>query len=520
MFIKLKSLVVFLFLGCFVSIHAEEPIHHAVNARIREEGFLRSQVMEHLRTLCDAHGPRVTGTPEYLKAAQWAKEQLAQWGIKKSRLESFYDNERGWQADAYRVELTAPYYMPVIGCPAAFTRSTDGDVKGVPLLIDAFDKKAMNRWKGKLEGRILILPEARPMGTIITGILSDELLDEVSKTTSTYIPNTIGYGNPKTFLTRLKEDKENAGQANHREKMITFWDEQGVAAVLEPSTMKHGIVRVGGIGSDKQDGVISAPYFVIAREHHARIIRLLEMGREPVLTLRLKSRFFSNPDYHVNLIADLGGRDKKLRKQIVFIGAHLDAWHAASGAADNATGIAVIMEAVRILKALNLETKRTIRLGFWGGEEQGLKGSFGYSHTHLGDMLKGDWKDEVSNISVYLNLDHGAGRIRGIYLQGNESARRIFEGLFEPFTDLGAGTTTLLNSCGTDHEVFDAFNIPAFQFINDPLIDYTHQWHSSMDFVELIDEENLKQQAVIVASVLYHAAMREDMFPRKLSPGC
>ncbi len=242
---------------------------------------------------------------------------------------------------------------------------------------------------------------------------------------------------------------------------------------------------------------------------------MIEKGHSPTLKLHSKTTFYNDPKYNVNILAEIPGTDKKLRDQVVFLGAHFDSWHAGTGSADNGAGSSVMMEVMRIFKAIRIKPRRTIRIGLWGGEEQGLLGSQGYAKQHLGDVLKGQYKKQQGKISVYFNLDHGFGRIRGIYAEGNEMVRPIFDDYFRPFHYLGAKTVTSLRSNGTDHMIFDAMNIPAFQFIQDPLNDYTHIWHSSMDVYDLAHEDNLKQQAVIVASFAYQAAMRDEMMPRK-----
>lgn len=511
----MKLAYLWCFLMVFNIVHSQEPINHEVIKKIKIEGFQHSELMKTLSFISDVYAPRTMGTPQYLEAAEWAKSQMQEWKLDNSRLESTYNGERGWSVESFSVEMTAPKYMNIVAQPAAYTSGTNGEVTGVPIVIDFENLESLKAFKGKLKGKILILPEACSLGQIFEGPVSDEMLNRMSELKSIYEPGFVGYAGEQSWIKQLAEGAARGNEPNEKEQIIQFLNEEGAAAVLKPSNMDYNILKVGGYGSHIEGDIKALPYFMISKEQHGRIIRMIDKGLAPTIKLSLKTTFYNNPKYHVNVLAEIEGTDKKLHKQIVFVGAHLDAWHGASGAADNGAGISVMMEAMRILKAIGVSPRRTIRIALWDGEEQGLLGSQAYAKQHLGDALKGEFMDEQSKISVYFNLDHGFGKIRGVYGEGNEKMRPIFESYLQPFNDMGAKTFTSLRSNGTDHMVFDALNIPAFQFIQDPMNDYTHLWHASMDFYDLATEDFLKQQAVIVASFIYHAAMRDEMMPRK-----
>ena len=288
--------------------------------------------------------------------------------------------------------------------------------------------------------------------------------------------------------------------------------------MLEPSRRKYGIVRVHRGGSFKINEDPGIPSLVVAAEHYNRIVRLLKKDIPVKLAIQIETKFHEEDSLGYNIIAEIPGTDRKLKKELVMLGAHFDSWHAGTGTTDNAAGCAVVMEAVRILKAIGVKPRRTIRIALWGGEEQGLLGSRGYVEKHFAERKTMTLKPAHALLSAYFNLDNGTGKIRGIYLQGNDAVRPIFEAWLRPFHDLGATTVTIRNTGGTDHLSFDAVGLPGFQFIQDPIDYSTRTHHTNMDVYDHALKSDLMQASVIMASFVYHAAMRDEKLPRKPLP--
>lgn len=510
---KISFVLMFLYLGvCF----AQEKIDHKIIARIKEAGFQHSRVMNTLIYLSDVHGPRLSGTPDYRKAAEWAKTQLEDWGLDKVKLEKYESDFAGWTIESFSVDMIEPKFLSIISHPAAWTGSTPGAIIGVPILFNFHNLDSLELYKGKLKGQILLFPESEPRNSPGEKVYSDKILQETMQQINTFGPNGLGDKREFDLQEIMREDFEMFGKTEP-DKIMEFLINEEVAAVLEPSYMDNGVLGI----SEERFGIYkenkAVPYIFISKEDHGRLLRMMERDVQPVLKINQKTRFYNEPDYHVNVIGDINGHDKNLKDQIIFIGAHLDSWHGGTGAADNAAGVAVMMEVMRIFKQLDIKPRRTIRIGLWGGEEQMFDGSLGYAKKHLVDLLgDGKTKEELSRISAYFNHDSGDGKIRGVYLQGNEALRSFFVESLMPFNFLGVETISARNTFGTDHVVFDALNIPAFEFIQDPSMYESHQYHSNMDVADLITEDNLKLNAVIIASVVYQAAMRDEMFPRKI----
>jgi len=510
---KISCIFVLLFLGfCF----AQESIDHRIISRIKEAGFQHSQVMNTLIYLTDVHGPRLSGTPDYRKAAEWSKTQMETWGLDNVRLEKYESAFAGWTVESFSVDMIQPRFVSIISQPAAWTGSTPGDITGVPVLFNFHNLDSLEMHKGELKGKILLLPESEPRHDIKPKVHNEQILQETGQQINPFGPKGLGDKQEFDLKKIMEEDFETFGKTK-QDSIMAFLIEEEVAAVLEPSYLDNGVLGISEarFGSYREDK--AGPYIFISKEDHGRLVRMMERDVQPVLKINQKTQFYNEPDYHVNVIGNILGHDKKLKNQIVFIGAHLDSWHGGTGASDNAAGVAIMMEVMRIMKQLDIKPRRTIRIGLWGGEEQMFDGSLGYAKKHIADLLgDGEAKDELSRISVYINHDTGDGKIRGVFLQGNEALRPFFTACFEPFHDLGVKTISIQNSFGTDHVIFDALNIPAFEFIQDPSMTDSHQWHTSMDVTDLVTEDNLKLNAVVIASLVYHAAMRDKMLPRKI----
>ena len=499
--------------------------------RIRDEAFNRSKAFETLSRLCDGIGPRVTGSPSYRRAAEWAKAELEKAGLANARIESFAPFGRGWVLEAASVRMLSPATAILPALPKAWTPGTDGPRGGKAVLAKLEKPEDLDAWKGKLEGRILLLgdaPQTKAPDKADVSRYDDKALDEIWR----YEP---GGGR---FLRTPAERERLLKQRAFRKKLDAFLVAEKVAAVLEPSRGDYGTIWVQGGGPWKADEPVPPPTLVLGAEAYGRVARILERKEEVVLEVDVKSRFTDeDPLAASNVLAEIPGSDKALKDQVVMIGAHLDSWQGGTGAADNGVGAATAIEVMRILKALNVAPRRTIRIGLWGGEEQGLLGSRAWVSKELAsrpepaDPKERDvpeflrtpsgpltFKPAYAKFSGYFNVDNGAGKIRGIYAQDNAAAEPVFEAWLAPFRDLGATTVTMKRTGGTDHQSFDAAGLPGFQFIQDELDYGTRVHHSNMDVVERVPKPDLMQIAAIWASFAYHAAQRDQILPRRPLP--
>jgi hypothetical protein len=479
-------------------------------SRIKTEGLNNSQVMEILGQLTDVFGPRLTGTPGIMKASEWSRDKMTEWGLVNAAVEPWGEFGQGWELNHFSIAMTKPYYSPIIAYPEAWTPSTDGEIRGTPVLVAVSDPDDLEQFKGKLRGAIVLIGSSREAETHFEPDAvrrSDEDLKQLAMAPEP--------GARSPYAARRAEYRR---MRNVRRAVSKFLQEEGVGIVLKASRGEHGTLFVGGGGSRNPDDPPSPPSAVMAVEHHLRLTRLLEKGLEPELAIEVKTTFHKEDLTAYNVVAEIPGTDPMLKEQLVMLGGHIDSWHAATGAADNAAGVAVSMEAVRILKALGVEPRRTIRVGLWSAEEQGLLGARGYVTKHFGDRRTMELKPDHSKVSGYFNYDNGTGKIRGIYLQGNDAVRPIFEAWLRPFHDLGAKTITIRNTGGTDHLAFDAVGLPGFQFIQDQIDYSTRIHHTNMDLYDHALAGDLMQSSVIMASFVYHTAMREEMLPRKALP--
>lgn len=463
-------------------LQAQEPVDLEMIANIREEGLQRSQVMQIFDQFVIVFGPRLTASPAHNEAAGWARDKLVEWGLANSHLEEWQFG-RGWTLEGFSLEMLEPRYLPLIGYPKAWSPSTRGRLIGRPMMLAGKSAEELTRYEGRLEGAIVM---TRPIET--------RFIRQDREPPSSDPPG--GY-----------EPLPSQQQAVDRRALARMLRDEQVGVTLEPSRGEHGTIFVLG----RDGGGDAAPSVVVAAEHYNTISRLLERGIAVELAVEIRARFHEENTNSCNVIAEIPGVDPEIGDEVVMVGAHLDSWHSSPGATDNADGCAVAMEALRILKALGVRPRRTIRIALWGGEEQGLLGSSRYVEQHLAGEENRQARDKFS---IYLNLDPGGGPIYGFFLEGNEAIRPIFGAYLKPFEDLGATTLTMQGIGSTDHVPFIRVGIPAFQAIHD-YTDYdvrTH--HTNMDTYERISGEDLKQASVITASILYHAAMRGEMMPR------
>ncbi len=505
---------VILLISLATLLQAQEPIDWKTVEKIREEGLENSQVMKTLFYLTDVHGPRLTGSPGLKAASEWSRDQLAAWGLVNARLEPWGTFGRGWSLDELRIEMTEPVYMPIIAYPKAWSPSTDGMVEGQAVLFNVESEEDFEAFRGKLSGAIVLVKPAGEPSISFDPEAKRHDEESLDKLATYSFDDKSGPGNYRERWKKYRERMQLLRKAN------AFLIEEGAKVILEPSMWKNGIVRLGAVSRNARnmDAPETVPQLVVAPEHYNRMARLLANDIPVSLRIKLRSTFYTEDSLAYNVIAEIPGTDRKLKKQIVMLGAHIDSWHAGTGATDNAAGTAVMMEAVRILKAIGVKPRRTIRIALWSGEEQGLLGSRAYVKKHFGDRNTMELTREHENFSAYFNLDNGGGRIRGVYLQENFAVKPIFEAFLKPFHDLGASTISLNNTGGTDHLAFDAIGLPGFQFIQDPMEYFTRTHHSNMDTYDHVLESDLKQAATIIASFVWHTATRDEKLPRKPLP--
>jgi carboxypeptidase Q len=513
-----------LVLSSVATLQSQEKVDLETTSRIRYEGFHNSKVMDYATGLMDSIGERLTGSPNMKRANEWTRDQLTTIGLSNSHLEPWGPFGRGWANQYVNVRMTSPDVVPLIAYPKAWTPGTSGVVQGKCIRVIVEDKKDFDKYKGKLAGMIVIAGTDAD-AKLITEPPSKRFSDDDLAKFAEY--QSAGEHPPSRFA-------EFAKRQQLTRDTNQFYADEKVLAVIDHSrfTSGGGTVFVQSGGSYKTGETTTVPQLTMALEHWTRIVRLLQQKKEVSLELNVTNTFYDDDPMQYDTIAEIPGTDKK--DEVVMLGAHLDSWHAGTGATDNGAGTIVTMEAVRILKALDIKPRRTIRIGLWSGEEQGLLGSQSYVEHHFGSRppmddpsMKGmptvnrreagevTVKPEQAKISAYFNIDNGSGRIRGVFLQENEAVAPIFEAWMKPFNDLGMTTLTMRNTGGTDHLSFNSVGIPAFQFIQDPLEYETRTHHSNMDVYDRLQPEDLKQAAVIVAGFVYDAAMRDQMLPRK-----
>jgi carboxypeptidase Q len=502
-----------LFLAPLASPVLQEPVDAMAVMKIREEGLENSEIMDTLWWLTDRYGPRLTNSPQERRALAWAKDRLTQHGLENARLEAWGEFGLGWSFEKCTVEMTAPIYMPIIATPKAWTLGLTAPISGEPILVEAETVADLEKYKGKLAGRIVLRGTVRDVPSPFDPLAErhdEEDLKELFEVNEPPPPEAGDRNSRRADSARRREVSE---------KLRAMMKEEGAACVLETdggARKDYGVIMLGGGGSRDAKEERALPQIVIATEHWNRIARLLQKGEKVELAVDVKTTFYDDDLQGYNVLAEIPGSD--LADEVVMLGGHFDSWHPATGTTDNGIGSAVAMEAGRILVASGLKPRRTIRLGLWTGEEQGLLGSKGFASKHFGDSKTQEFTPEHALLAAYFNLDNGGGRIRGIYSQGNAACRPIFEAWLEPFHDLGATTVTIKDTGGTDHLSFDSFGLPGFQFIQDPMDYSTRSHHTNMDTYERIHPTDARQAAVIMASFAYHAAMRDEKLPRKPLP--
>jgi carboxypeptidase Q len=470
--------------------------------RIKEEGLQRSKVMELESYLTDVYGPRLTGSPNIKEAADWAQKTMKEWGLTNVRLESFPFG-RGWQNQRFVAQALTPRAYPILAYPKAWTPGTKGPVTGEAVMAVITSEKDFDTYRGKLRGKFALataMREVAPQFEPNASRYTDAQLADLAK------QPTGGRG----------RGRGNAPDASFVRKRTQFWIDEGVLAVLDASRGDGGTLFVQSGGSRDPKDPPSPPQVTLAVEHYGRIARTLEKQIPVTLQFDIDNKFYDADLNGFNIVADLPGTDKA--DEIVMLGAHFDSWHTGTGATDNAAGTAVMMEAMRLLKTSGVKLRRTVRIGLWGAEEQGLIGSKEYIKAHYGDPATMQVKPEHAKFAGYFNVDNGTGAIRGVYLQGNEAVAPIFQAWMEPFKNVGMTTLAIRNTGGTDHLSYDAVGLPGFQFIQDEVEYDTRTHHSNMDLYERVQPTDMMRNAVIVASFVYNTANRDEKLPRKPLP--
>ena len=498
------SVLTILFLTLPMSAQIEEPVDLDAIYRIKYEGLNRSEVMEIASYLSDVHGPRLTGSPNIRKAGAYARSKLVEWELVNAELEEWGPFGRGWTNDHFSAHMTIMgQSYPMIGFPKAWTPGTDGAVRGEAVLAVIETPEDIEKFRGQLGGKYVLtesMPEVLAQFEAPGRRFTDEELETRAQQT-VRVPGRGGGGSNNNDFPRTR---------------MEFFLNEGVAALVEPGAGSGGTVFVRNGGRWEVDADPVALQVELAVEHYGRIYRTLEKDVPVTLEMDIRNTFHDDDLNSFNVVGEIAGSDRA--DEVVMLGAHLDSWHTGTGATDNAAGSAVMMEAVRILKATGLPMRRTVRVALWTGEEHGFLGSRAFVADHLADRQTMELKPGHSKFAGYFNLDNGTGAIRGIYAQGNERVEPIFSRWIEPFQSLGMTTFSIRGTGGTDHVAFDEVGLPGFQFIQDPIEYGSRTHHSSMDVYERIQAEDMMKNAVIVAAFVYHAANREDILPRKPLP--
>ncbi|GJM31670.1 MAG: hypothetical protein DHS20C18_06710 [Saprospiraceae bacterium] len=509
---KLSLLLVLAFLTWHLQAQDEGEKMEPIDI-IKKHGLEQSQVMDIASWLTDVYGPRLTGSPMLDKATEWAQSQLKEWGMANVHLDEWGPFGRGWQMDHFEMHAESPSYWPIIAYPKAWSPSVKGT--GEIIYLNIQEEEDVAKYKGKLAGKFVLMDTIRKVNPPFDPMASRYDVE------SLFDMATAGRPTPRP------RRGNRVGRSNLNNVIWTLLEAEKPIAVLDRSYKGDlGTVFVSGArtaeGNVRDEDKKVVPQVTLAVEHYNRLLRLMNKGIKISLNIDLKAKY-TNPDgMEHNVIAEIPGTD--LKDEVVIFGAHLDSWHTGTGATDNAAGSSVMMEAARILletiKESGVKPRRTLRLALWTGEEQGLHGSRNYVDEFYADFGGSDYtpqtvKPENEKVSAYYNLDNGTGKIRGVYLQGNQEVSPIFREWLEPFEEMDAKTLTLNNTGGTDHLPFDAVGIPAFQFIQDPMDYFSRTHHSNMDNWDHLVEEDLQQAATIIASFIWNTAQRDERLPRK-----
>ena len=523
---------------------AGEKINYDDVAKIKSEGMQRSQVMEIMSYLTDVYGPRLTGSPNIEKAGQWAVAKMKEWGLTKVAMEPWATRrgfDRGWSNDKFYMAAVSPQAFPIVGTPTAWTPGTTGLVRGEAVVFTAAKEEDLAQYKGKLRGKWILMgaaPEVPAYWTPPSRRYTTAELDAIEL--GAPAGPEFGVVPPGR---RGAPDAQGApggrqgggadGAQQFSQVRNEFLRAEGVLALLSTAARGHGIYTIGG--NRNANPATTLPAIAITAEHYGRIARMLAKNIPVTIEADIKNTYYPNPPMF-NVVGEIAGTDKA--DEIVMLGAHFDSWHASTGATDNGAGSGAMMEAMRILKQSGVKLRRTVRIGLWPGEEQGLNGSAEYVTMHFGGRSAApagtqpasgargggggrapqgplELKPDHAKLAGYFNIDNGTGALRGVYLQGNNAVAPIFRDWMEPFRSLGMTTLTIRNTGGTDHLSFDAVGLPGFQFIQDEVEYGTMTHHTNLDSYERLQPNDMMKNATIAAAFAYLTANRDEMLPRK-----
>jgi len=506
----------------FVPLGAQqqETVDYDAVYRIKEEGFARSQVMTIMSWLTDVYGPRLTNSPGFRRSGEWAVKEMTSWGLANVKLEPWVGPTgpfgRGWSNDKFYLQATTPGgTFPVIGMSTAWTPGTDGAVSGDAVMAVIETPEDLAKFKGQLKGKFVLTSAMREVPALWMAPAQRYSEEQLAALQADTDPTPrVGRGGRAGGPGR---GGGRGGPQGFAAQRTQFFKDEGVLGLIAAGRGDGGTVFLGGASANRNPAVkdLGLPQIVVAVEHYGRIARTLEKNMPVKIEADIRNTFHDDTS-SFNVVAEIPGTDKA--DEIVMLGAHFDSWHGGTGATDNAAGSAVMMEAMRILKASGVKLRRTVRIGLWGGEEQGLMGSRAYVTEHFADRATMAVKPTHAKFAGYFNVDNGTGAIRGVYLQGNEAVAPVFEAWMKPFHNIGMSTLTIRDTGGTDHQAFDAVGLPGFQFIQDTVEYNSRTHHSTMDVYERIQEEDMRKNAVIVASFVYHTANRDQLLPRKPLP--
>jgi len=512
--------------------------------------------MQTLSYLSDVIGPRLTASPGMKRANEWTRDTMTKWGLQNAHLEAWGPFGRGWTLKRFSAQVTEPLAVPLIAYPKAWSPGTNGPISADVVYFDPKDEADLARFKGQLKGKIVLTAAMREVKAHFE--TQGTRRDEKNLLTLANAPMPRAGGGRGGF----GGGNQTAAQFNAKKNQFLF--DEGAALLVDAGRGDGGTIFVQsatvpnpytpnafGPNAPRQTRPYDkdakmVPQMSVAVEHYNRIVRMIQAGEKVKMETNIAVEYQDTDLNGYNTVAEIPGSDPNLKDEIVMLGGHMDSWHAGTGATDNGAGVAVGMEAVRIIQALGLKPRRTIRIALWTGEEQGLLGSRDYVAKHFGKMETppttttnatqggGDSTTtqrpaqaaqvlvkmaEYDKLSGYFNLDNGTGKIRGVYLQGNDSVGLLFRQWLAPFKDLGAETLSLSNTGGTDHLSFDGIGLPGFQFIQDEIEYDTRTHHSNMDVFDRIQGDDMKQAATIMAAFVYQTAMRDEKLPRKPQPG-
>jgi len=521
---------------------ATETLDLAMYQRIREEGFQHGKVMDFAEALNDGIGPRLTGSPNMAKANAWTRDTLTAIGLSNAHLEDWGEFGMGWLQVNTWARMVSPDPEPLWMQSAPWSPATKGPVSGEVVYVPLTDAKELDALKGKLSGKIVLLGATRPTPDITKPLFTRYTDEELKEMQSYEADGAFSLSSP-AFRARYAQRLQ---QAALRKQALAMMGDEGVLAVITPSRDSEDGGGTGIIFDDnganlardaqKPENAVKIPNAVMMIEHYNRLARMVEHHVPVTLEVDIETKVTGEHEHGFDTVAEIPGTDPELKDQVVMVGGHLDSWISGTGATDNGAGSVVGMEAVRILKALDLHPRRTIRIALWSGEEEGLFGSQGYVKQHFGSFGPPATPDpagipsfmghhgafnptpEWDKLDAYYNLDNGTGKVRGVYTQGNFAIASIFAQWIAPLADLGVTTITSRNTGGTDHLSFDAVGLPGFQYIQDPMDYETRTHHSDMDTVDRLHQADLEQAAVVEAIFLWNTSQRDAMMPRKPYP--